>query len=56
MKTTYDEMRDELRKQLEDCAEKAKKLMNREIYGYDEIPKDYAINIYKAISDVLDII
>jgi hypothetical protein len=52
--TTYDEKRDELRDQLAECLELARKLLKEDIWGYDEMREGYAFDVYKAVKDAKD--
>lgn len=54
IQTTYDNMRDELRNKLVECLELSREMLNENIWGYDELSKDYALNIYSAIKKVKD--
>ncbi|MDD4000582.1 MAG: hypothetical protein PHX62_06795 [Bacilli bacterium] len=56
VRTTYDEKRDELRDQLAECLKLAKELLDEDIWGYDEMRSDYAIDVYKAVKTARDII
>ena len=48
--TTYDEMRDRLREQLKECEELAKEMfVNEDIWGYDHMREDYALDVYQAV-------
>lgn len=52
--TDYDEKRDRLREHLNDCLEQARELLDTNIWGYDEMRIDYAIDVYMAIKNVVD--
>jgi hypothetical protein len=52
--TTYDEKRDNLRNELNECVKLAKELLNEDIWGYDEMRADYAIDIYQAVKKARD--
>lgn len=52
--TTYDEKREYLREQLNDCLKEAKELLNEEIWGYSDMREDYAIDVYQAIKKARD--
>lgn len=54
--TTYDEMRYKLLSDMDDCLEQARELLNTNIYGYDEMKEDYALDLYVAIKRVKDMI
>ena len=48
--TTYDEMREELREDMRKCLEKAKELVvSTEVWGYEDMREDYAIEVFDAI-------
>ena len=53
--TTYDEKRHELREKLKECLDMAEELVvGKNIWGYEDMCKGYAIDVYKAISDAID--
>ena len=53
--TEYDEKRDWLRSELEDCLEYAKdKLFDKNIWGYDDMRSDYAAEVLDAIQKAID--
>lgn len=52
--TTYDEKRDYLRRELNDCLELARELLDETIWGYDEMKADYAIEVYQAVKRARD--
>lgn len=52
--TDYDQKRDQLRDELNDCLKLAKELLNENIWGYSEMCGDYAIDVYKAIKNAID--
>lgn len=52
--TAYDEYRNELRDDLNDCLKKAKKLMDEDIWGYDEMRSGYDVDVYQAIKKARD--
>lgn len=52
--TTYDDKRDQLRDVLSDCLRLAKKLLDEDIWGYDEMKDDYAMNVYTAVKKARD--
>ena len=55
MYTDYDKMRDDLRKDLKICLSKAKELVvSEDVWGYDEMPDNYAIKVYLAIKNALE--
>jgi virulence-associated protein VapD len=56
MHTTYDDIRDEINKHAVEMRQCAVKLFDREIYGYNELPKDYDIKIMLAINNLLEIL
>ena len=47
--TTYDDMRDRLREDLNECLRKAKELFDEDIWGYDEMKEGYDVDVYQAI-------
>lgn len=54
--TTYDEKRDELKEELTNCLELARKLLDENIWGYDDMSEDYAIEVYQAVKKARDTI
>ena len=54
--TTYDEKRDQLRDELSDCLRMAKELLDEDIWGYDEMKDDYAMNVYMAVKKARDVV
>ena len=54
--TDYDEKRDGLRERLEECLEKARVLLDKNICGYKEIRKDYGLDVYLAVKKALEIV
>ena len=52
--TIYDEKRDELRSQLNDCLELAREMLDESIWGYDEMKDGYALEVYMAIKKARD--
>ncbi|EPC8411080.1 hypothetical protein CN553_12015 [Bacillus cereus] len=55
VQTTYDEMRDRLRDELNDCLRLAKELMvGEDIWGYEDMREDYAVDVYQAIKKARD--
>lgn len=52
--TSYDIIRDNLRDKLTECLDIAKNLLDESVWGYEEMRKDYAIDVYKAIKNVRD--
>ena len=52
--TSYDEMRDRLRDNLNDCLREAKELFDEDIWGYDDMREDYAIDVYRAVKKARD--
>ena len=53
--TPYDEYRDELRQTLKQALSfVCQKLMDPEIWGYEQMSEDYAIELYKAVRKVRD--
>lgn len=54
VQTTYDDMRDELKATLEKALKQAKELVIREdVWGFDEMKENYAMDVYKAVRDAL---
>lgn len=51
VQTEYDRKRDELRDKLRDCLNDARELLDPNIWGYDDMKPDYAIDVYKAIQN-----
>ena len=55
MTTPYDEKREMLKTMVNECVDFTyENLMNRHVSGYADMTKDYAINIYKKLIDVLN--
>lgn len=55
MYTTYDEMVDKLREDMEKCLEQALALVvEKDVWGYQDVDKDYGIEVYKAIEDAIE--
>lgn len=52
--TTYDEMRDDLREELNRCLIKAKRLMDEDTWGYENGSDEYAMKVYLAIKKARD--
>ncbi|MCY9738178.1 hypothetical protein M5X17_31285 [Paenibacillus alvei] len=52
--TTYDEKRDELKAKLNECVRLARELLDEDIWGYDEMKDDYAIDVYAAVKKARD--
>lgn len=53
--TAYDEKRDELREMLNDCLKLAKELLTGDdIWGYDHMREDYALDVYQAVKKARD--
>lgn len=52
--TAYDEKRDYLREELNDCLKLAKELLDEDIWGYKDMRDDYAIEVYQAIKNARD--
>jgi len=53
--TTYDELRDKLKLGLDECLELARTMLDSSIWGYDEMRKDYALDLYTAIKKTKDL-
>lgn len=50
VQTTYDDMRDDLKEALDECLNKAGKLVvGKDIWGYNEMRKGYAVDVYQAV-------
>ena len=47
--TTYDEIRDNLKSQLNDCVKLASELQNENIWGYEDMSEEYKDNILEAL-------
>lgn len=47
--TTYDEKRDNLREKLDECVRMARELLDEDMWGYEEMIEDYALDLYQAI-------
>lgn len=57
VQTSYDDMRDELRNELNDCLKLAKELVvGEDIYGYDHMRNDYAMDIYIKIKEAINMV
>ena len=57
VQTEYDDKRDSLREDLNECLKKAKELVvGEDIWGYAQMPEDYAIKVYLEIKRVRDMI
>lgn len=54
--TDYDEKRDDLRESLEECLEKARGLLDKNVWGYTEMRKDYSLDVYLAVKKALEIV
>jgi len=52
--TTYDEKRDELKRELTECLELARELLNENIWGYEEMKSGYAMDLYVAVKNARD--
>jgi len=52
--TTYDEKRDQLREELTKCLKLAKELLDEDIWGYENMRDDYAIDVYTAVKKARD--
>lgn len=52
--TSYDEIRDDLRNKLTECLEIARNLLDETIWGYEEMKKDYATDVYVAVKKARD--
>lgn len=55
VQTTYDDMRDRLREDLEKCLVTAKELViSEDVWGYDEMRKGYAMDVYIAVKKAVE--
>lgn len=54
--TTYDSMRDNLRNKLNECLQLSKEMLDEDIWGYDEMKNDYAIELYVSIKKAKDMV
>lgn len=55
VQTDYDDKRDELRERLNECVMLAKELLaGEDIWGYDQMPDDYAMKVYMAVKNARD--
>lgn len=54
--TSYDERRDRLRDKLTECVREAKDLFDEDIWGYEEMREDYAIDVYQAVKKARDMV
>lgn len=55
--TDYDAKRDQLRESLNECLDKARELVvGYDIWGYDQMSDDYALNVFLAIKTARDMI
>lgn len=53
--TTYDKMRDKLRYELNECLKLAKELVvGDDVWGYSDMPEDYAMDVYLAVKKARD--
>lgn len=52
--TEYDRKREKLKKKLKICLEDAREMLNPDIWGYEDMKKDYAIDLYKAIKEAYE--
>jgi hypothetical protein len=52
--TDYDQRRDNLREELNECLKLAKELLDEDIWGYNEMRTDYAIDVYQAVKKARD--
>lgn len=52
--TTYDEYRNDLRDELTECLRKAKRLMDEDIWGYEEMRSGYDVDVYQAVKKARD--
>ncbi|MOA40481.1 hypothetical protein D3C78_1623590 [compost metagenome] len=54
VRTTYDEKRDRLRESLKDCLEQARDLLDESVWGYEDMRKGYAFELYIAVKNAKD--
>ena len=53
--TEYDRKRDNLRDELKECLAMAKELVvGEDIWGYGDMPEDYALKVYLSIKDAIN--
>lgn len=57
VQTSYDDMRDELREELNKCLKLAKELVvGEDIWGYNDMREDYAMNVYLKIKETRNMV
>ena len=57
VRTTYDDKRDELRDTLQEALKQAKELVVGDyIWGYDDMRNGYAMDVYVAVKNALEIV
>lgn len=55
VQTTYDDMRDYLKDVLDKCLRLVKDLLvGEDIWGHDEMRRDYLIDLYQAVKNARD--
>ncbi|MGL4573083.1 MAG: hypothetical protein ACRCVJ_18730 [Clostridium sp.] len=52
--TKYDDMRMDLKDDLNNCLDKAREMLDNNIWGYEDMKEGYALDIYIAIKNVMD--
>jgi hypothetical protein len=53
--TDYDRKRDELRNMLNECLDLAREMLSDEdIWGYDEMHEDYAVDVFQTVKKARD--
>ena len=52
--TTYDEKRNHLREQLEECLRLAKELVVTDCWGSEDVREDYSIEVFQAVKKAKD--
>lgn len=53
--TTYDEKKQALKDKLNECLDMAEELViGKDVWGYAEMKRGYAIDVYRAIQEAID--
>lgn len=52
--TDYDEKRDRLKDELNECLKMAKELFDEDIWGFEQMREGYIIEVYQAIKKARD--
>jgi len=52
--TTYDEMRENLKNKLTECLDLAREMLDEDIWGYKDMKKGYALEVYLAVMRARD--